>query len=192
MKLLLSFILIIATLPSVAQVNISIKWLQHTPLASSDTVYYNANRKLTWPDFKGKPVLQSDATAITSSGFGYLATMQSRDGKTDIAITVYCYFGKQSSWVRVGGQSDYALTHEQHHFDVTYIVTNLFIKKLKAAKFTRNNYGNLTEKIYNESCRELEKMQNDYDGKTRNGRLKNVQVEWNTKIEKQLNLLPTQ
>jgi FtsZ-binding cell division protein ZapB len=170
--------------PCFSQVTVKINWQRHTPSVKSDTIYYSAGRKLTWADFKGKPDPQSDATAITSSGFGYAASMESGNGKTNIDITVYCYFSKSKSWVRT--ESNYALNHEQHHFDVTYIVTNLFIEKLKAAKFTRKNYDGLIEKIYNESCRQLEQMQNEYDGQTRNGRLKNVQSEWNEKIETQL------
>jgi hypothetical protein len=80
------------------------------------------------------------------------------------------------------------LTHEQHHFDVTYIITDLFIQKLRAAKFTATNYGDVVERIYAETCRELEKMQNEYDGQTKNGQLKNIQAEWNNKIDKRLDL----
>jgi hypothetical protein len=177
-------LLLVASFSCHAQVTIKINWEQHKLSAKSDTIYYSANKKLIWADFKGKPDPQSDATAITSSGFGYLASMESANGKTDIDVTVYCYFSKPKSWVRT--ESAYALNHEQHHFDVTYIVTNLFIEKLKAAKFTRKNYDNLIEKIYNESCRQLEQMQNEYDGQTSNGRLKNIQLEWNEKIEKHL------
>jgi hypothetical protein len=183
-KYLIIPLFILASFSCFAQVAVTVKWQQYTASAKSDTIYYSANKKLTWLYFKGKPDPKSDASAITSSGFGYLASMQSRNGKTDIIITVYCYFSKPNSWVR--NQSAYALTHEQHHFDVTYIATNLFIDKLKAAKFTRNNYDAVIDKIYTESCRQLEKMQNDYDGQTRNGRLKNIQAEWNEKIEQQL------
>jgi hypothetical protein len=175
---------LVTSLSGLAQVTVKINWQRNIPSAKSDTIYYNANRKLTWTDFKGKPDQQSNATAITSSGFGYMASMESVNGKTDIDITVYCYFSKPKSWVRT--ESSYALNHEQHHFDVTYIVTNLFIEKLKAAKFTRKNYDGLVEKIYNESCRQLEQIQNNYDGQTSNGRLKNMQSEWNEKIETQL------
>jgi hypothetical protein len=180
-------VFIVASLTCLAQVTVKINWQGHIPAAKSDTIYYSANKKLTWADFKGKPDPQSNATAITSSGFGYLASMVSVNGKTDISVTVYCYFSKPKSWVKT--TSNYALNHEQHHFDVTYIVTNLFIKKLQAAKFTRKNYDNLVEKIYNESCRQLEQMQNDYDGQTSNGRLKNMQLEWNNKIENELSFL---
>jgi hypothetical protein len=189
MKKLFFLFFIITSLAGFAQVSVSVNWSPHIPLPNSDTIFYNPSRKLIWPDFKGTPGIPAEALAVTSSGLGYLAAMKSWNGKTTVDITVYCYFSKQSSWVRKGRESEYALNHEQHHFDVTYIITNLFIQKLKAAKFTRTNYGELVEKIYKECCRALEKMQNDYDGQTKNGQLKNIQVEWNGKISKQLDLL---
>jgi len=186
MKKLFLLFCIIASVPCFAQVTVTVNWSKHVPSLSSDTIYYNSAKKLTWPDFKGKPGNPSDALAVTSSGFGYMAAMKYYNGKTDIVVDIYCYFSKQSSWVRQGRESGYALNHEQHHFDVTYIVTNSFIQKLKAVKLTRNNYGEMIEKIYNESCRELEKMQNNYDGQTKNGQLRNIQAEWNEKITNQL------
>ena len=190
MKKLFLFLLLSTGLSGFAQVTVSVNWLQRAP-SNSDTIFYNPDKKLTWPDFKGKAGSPSEAIAVTSSGLGYQATMKRRDGKTAINIDVYCYFSKQNSWVRPGRQSDYALTHEQHHFDVTYIVTDLFIQKLRAANFTTTNYGDVVERIYREICSELEKMQNDYDGQTRNGQLKNIQAEWNNKIEKRLDLTST-
>jgi hypothetical protein len=189
MRYLFFFTSLLATLSAYAQLNVTVKWLQQVPAAKNDTIYYNPDKKLTWLDFEGKTDLQSDATAITASGFGYQSAMQYRSQKTTIEIAVFCYFAKQNSWVRGEKESYYALNHEQHHFDVTYIVANLLIQKFKAVKFTRNNYVDLIEKIYKESCVEVEKMQNDYDGQTRNGRLKSVQADWDKKIEKQLNLL---
>ena len=192
MKYIFSLFFIAAAAPGKAQVNVTVRWWSHTPAANSDTIFYTAAKKIAWPDFKGKPGEPADALAITSSGLGYVAAMQNYKGKTTIVIDVYCYFSKQNSWVRRGRESDYALNHEQHHFDVTYISTNLFIRKLKDARFTKNNYGNQVEKIYNETCHELEKMQNDYDGQTKNGQLKNIQTEWNDKIDKQLGALNNQ
>ncbi len=176
-------------LPVTAQVNLSVKWQQYTPPANSDTIYYTNTKKLIWPDFKGSVDKKSDATAITSSGFGYNAGVKYKNGIADIDITVYCYFSKPGSWVIKGKETDYALNHEQHHFDVSYIVTNNFINKLKAAKFTFKNYNTLLDKIYLETRQELEKMQNEYDGQTRNGRVPAAQAEWNSKIEKQLVLI---
>ncbi len=189
MKYIITLLLSFIILNAIAQVNVTVKWQQNTPAANSDTIYYTSLKKLTWPDFKGSVDKTSDATAITSSGFGYNAGVKYKDGKADINITVYCYFSKPGSWVIKGKETEYALNHEQHHFDVSYIVTNNFINKLKAAKFTWSNYNYLLDKIYLESRQELEKMQNDYDSQTRNGRVPAAQIEWNSKIEKQLDLV---
>jgi hypothetical protein len=174
-----------------AQVTVTVKWAAYKPPAISDTIYYNIAEKLIWKDFKGNPEKGSDALAITSSGFGFNAGASYRDGKANISVTVYCYFSKQKSWVIKGRESDYALNHEQHHFDVTWIVANSFFQKLKAAKFTWNNYNQLLDKIYIDSMNELEKMQNKYDGETRNGRLTNEQASWNKKITEQLKTITT-
>lgn len=189
MKYIFFFFFCIATSSGFTQVTVSIKWSPHIPAIGSDTIYYKPKQKLLWQDFAGKPGEPLNASALTTSGFGYRSSIQYLNDKTDIMISVYCYFGKKTSWVRAGKESAYALNHEQHHFDITYLVTNLFVKKLKALKFTRNNYNMLLEQVYIESYQELEKMQNNYDGQTRNGRLKNIQSEWNEKIEKQLGLL---
>ena len=187
-KILLLFFISIST-SGFAQTTVNVRWTQHSPPPNTDTLYYYPKRKLVWGDFQGTPGNPADAIAITYSGFGYLATMQYNNKKTDIVIDVYCYFYKKKSWVRDGRESNYALNHEQHHFDVTYIITNSFIQKLRAAKLSRNNYGEQVEKIYNETCRELEKMQDGYDGQTKNGQLKNIQAEWNDRIKEQLKLL---
>ena len=83
-------------------------------------------------------------------------------------------------------KSDYALQHEQHHFDITYYHACRFIQKLKAAAFTRSNYESLLEQLNNETYAEMEKMQDDYDGQTKHARLKEVQYEWNDKVDKLL------
>lgn len=191
MQYIFSILFLVSYTVCSAQANVSVKWSAHKPAAGNDTIYYSSLQKLTWSDFKGKPEQGSDATAVTSSGFGYTSGAKYRDGKVDIFITVFCYFSKKGSWVIKGKESDYALNHEQHHFDVTWIVANTFVQKLKAARFTWNNYNHLLDEIYAGSMKQLEAMQNDYDGETRNGRLHNVQAKWNTKIDGQLKKIST-
>jgi hypothetical protein len=174
-----------------AQVTVNVKWSDYKPPATSDTIYYNASQKLTWQYFKGKPEKGSPALAITSSGFGYDAFAKRRNSKVDINVTVYCYFNKNQSWVIKGKENDYALNHEQHHFDISWIVANNFFTKLKTASFTWQNYNQVLDKIYNDSMKELQRMQNEYDGQTSNGRIVFEQDNWNKKIETQLKAIPT-
>lgn len=191
MKLLFSLFLLLWNCTAHGQVTTTIQWQQNKTAEAGDTIYYSASRKLKWNDFRAQPDNKSIAAAITTSGFGYALAMHSRNGITGISISVYCFFNKSKSWVKSGLGSDYALLHEQHHFDITYIGACLFIKKLRAANFTLSNYAALIGKIDNESNSEMERMQDEYDGNTRNGQLKNVQAGWNKKIEIQLAAIAT-
>ncbi len=191
MKIVLTCCVLFFTIAGFAQTTVKIQWVQREPATNSDTIFYSANRKLSWADFKGTADAKSEAIAITASGFGFISGVKYKNGKVNIDISVYCYFGKNSSWVKQGKESAYALNHEQRHFDITYIATCLFMQKLKAASFTWENYNDVLNRIYSESSRLLEKMQNEYDGQTRNGQLEAVQASWNKKIEKQLATLVT-
>ena len=189
-KNILFFVFLLSTVSVKAQVTVNIQWQYTKPDPLSDTIYYNSRQKLVWPNFKGKPDESNFAAAITESGFGYRLAMQSLNNKVTINITVYCYFDKNRSWVKKIGYNDYALLHEQHHFDITYINTCIFMQKLRAAKFTRSNYNALSGKIHDECIAALENMQNQYDGETSNGRKKEVQAYWNKKIDDMLANLP--
>ncbi|MGB4845464.1 MAG: hypothetical protein WBP16_13435 [Ferruginibacter sp.] len=170
----------------VAQFTVTVKWQSKKPGNSSDTIYYNPEQKLTWADFKGRPDAASPAAAITESGFGYRMSMNSINNKTDVVITVFCYFNKKKSWVKKNMDTDYALVHEQHHYDITYINTCLFVQKLKEAQLNKGNFNYVVEKIHDECFDALSKMQNDYDGQTSNGRIPRMQIIWNKKIDTQL------
>lgn len=169
-----------------AQFTVTIQWQYIKSGNSGDTIYYDEDKKLTWSDFKGRPVAASPAAAITESGFGYRMSMNSVNRKTNVVITVFCYFNKKNSWVKKGMENDYALQHEQNHFNITYINAWLFVQKLKEAQLNMGNFNYLVEKIHDESFEALDKMQNDYDGQTSNGRINRLQNIWNKKIEQQL------
>lgn len=169
-----------------AQVTINIVWTEKTKLDAKNTIYYNTNKKLVWSDFKGNPAEPEPIAAVTSSGFGYDASMHAINGKGAISVNIYCYFNKPNSWVRKGKNTTYILNHEQHHFDVTYIVAKMFIDKVKAAALTTENMNAQLAKIYKDCCAIMNKMQSDYDAATKNGQIKVKQEEWNKFIETQL------
>ncbi|MBK8610513.1 MAG: hypothetical protein IPL84_11395 [Chitinophagaceae bacterium] len=173
-----------------AQFTIEVNWKQVAPGSAGDSIYYDPYKKLVWSDFRGKPDQSNPAAAITESGFGYKMSMQSLNKRTNVQVVVFCYFNKKKSWVKKGMANNYALTHEQHHFDVTYINAALFVEKLQKAKFNSKNFNELVNDIYDECFNALSKMQNDYDGQTSNGRIREMQLFWNKKIDQQLETLP--
>ena len=186
MKWFFYYLFFLSSTSGLAQVTVSVQWQRDIMPGMGDTIYYSVNRKLEWKDFQGSPDRNSDASAITASGFGYLLAMRSVNRRTTISIKVYCFYDKQHSWVKPGVESDYALLHEQHHFDITYINTCEFVEKLRKARFSLANYKALIERIYTDSDRAMEDMQNDYDGQTKNGRVKKIQGLWNKKVEEKL------
>lgn len=167
------------------QTNVS--WTTDTSLSSADVVYFDPVKNLEWDDFAGVPPDGGRAAAVTVSGFGYLANVNTRAGSGAIDIKVYCYFHKNKSWVKPGRNTSYILRHEQHHFDISYIAASLFAEKLKHADFTAGNYDQLLSQLYDESTAVMNKLQDDYDGETKNGQLRDVQAQWNENVDARIN-----
>jgi Bacterial protein of unknown function (DUF922) len=162
-----------------AQTTVSVTWTEKPKLNAKDVIYYNANKKLIWANFLGTAPPPSSVAAVTSSGFGYNASMKSTNGVGTISIAVYCYFSKPKSWVRVKNKTAYILEHEQHHFDASYLAAVSFMQKVKAANITTENMNEVIGKIYKEVSAAMNKMQDDYDNETNNGLKKDKQAEWN-------------
>ncbi len=177
--IILIFIQSVFFITAKAQITTNISWVEKSSMNAADVIYYNANTKLVWADFIGPQGPPSIVAAITSSGFGYKAGMHSSNNKGEINVSVYCYFSKPKSWVRKGKNTSYILNHEQHHFDATYICAKAFIEKVKATKLSITNMNDVLANLYKESCANMNKMQADYDGETKNGQLKDKQEKWN-------------
>lgn len=169
-----------------AQVTTNIIWTEKTTMNPTEVIYFNATKKLGWADFKGVPGPAGPVAAITSSGFGYRASMNSTNGKGNIEVFIYCYFSKTNSWVKPGSKTAYILTHEQHHFDASYLAAKLFFDKVKASRLSFANADALLAKLYKDCCNYMNQMQNEYDGETMNGQLKDKQVKWNAFFDDKL------
>lgn len=169
-----------------AQFALNVYWTEQTTMAGSETVYYSTGRPLVWNDFKGRPDNGSNAAAMTASGFGYKADFKSTGPKSQLNIAVYCYFNKNSSWVKPGKNTNYILAHEQQHFDISFIAAAMFFEKLRSSGINRSNYNVLLPRVYNEAVAIMNRMQQEYDGQTKNGQLKEEQAKWAAYVDKQL------
>ncbi len=149
---------------------------------NSDTVYYNIQRKLTWDDFKGKPDLNHKGSAVTSSGFAFSWNGQNDGDTFYLKISVYTFFTKSNSWKKSMVKTDYHLLHEQTHFDITMLGANKFLRELKKASYTLQNYQQLINQIFNRVYNENIALQNTYDRETRHSLDKEKQEVWNERI----------
>ena len=173
---------------SYAQFSTNVYWTEQSGMPVQSIIYYHPQQKLQWSFFDADPVMTGSVAAITSSGFGYTASMKNNGEKGQMNIGVYCYFSKDKSWVKPDKKNAYILNHEQHHFDVSFITASLFFNKIKSAGITLKNYNVIIPAIYKECCDIMNKMQDDYDGQTKNGQVKAEQEKWNhffvTKLSK--------
>ncbi len=173
-----------------AQLTTNVQWTKQSSMPASDVIYYDAGTKLLWNNFLCKPPADNSwIAAITMSGFGYNASMRSTAGKGQLNIQVYCFFNKIKSWVKPGKTTNYILTHEQHHFDISYIAANIFVDMIQNAVLTTGNYNAILPRIYNECIDIMNKMQDEYDGETRNGQEKYLQEKWNRFIDDKIVLI---
>lgn len=186
MRTIILLLLFFLTNSLFAQLNTHVIWTEQSSMPESDIIYYQPDKALQWKDFQGTPVANHRAAAITVSGFGYKASLKNTGNKGDLVISVYCFFNKPKSWVKDGHTTAYILAHEQNHFDITYLATNIFIEKIKSANITTTNMNTLLPRLYTESCDIMNKLQDDYDGQTRHGQVKDIQQKWNEFINEKL------
>lgn len=173
-----------------AQLLTKVEWTNQTSMPANEVIYYVPGDKLIWANFKGKsPADNGRTAAITMSGFGYMASLTSSGKNAELNIKVYCFFNKNKSWVRPGKTTDYILNHEQLHFDISYIAACNFIERIQNANITTKDYNSLLSRIYNESIESMNKMQDDYDGQTRNGQEIAIQDKWDKHINNKMTVI---
>jgi hypothetical protein len=189
MKYIVVLVTLFFSLQVTAQVSTNVYWTEQTNMQPTDVIYYNIQHPLVWKDFRGMANENTTVAAMTVSGFGYKADMKNIGAKGQLNIGVYCYFNKNTSWVKPGKTTEYILGHEQHHFNISYIAASFFVEKLKTTSVNLSNYKALLPALYKEGCDMMNKLQADYDGQTKNGQAKDIQAKWNEYLTLKINAL---
>ena len=143
-------------------------------------IHWDPSRKLNWSDYKGRPDLQSDAAASTTTYLG----MEYNIGQSGFKYSIQSLFSISRSWGLY--KTDYILTHEQGHFDIAEIFARQLNKEISEYQFNRPTCQQDLDKIYKKVLSEKEKMQNDYDEETNHSINKEKQTEWLKKIGQKL------
>ena len=151
-----------------------------TGFQKDDRIYWNSDQLLLWKDFKGKPDKISRNSAMAHTGIK--TNFVYENGV--LQATVASYFRKNKSWVKKHFlSSEEGLKHEQGHFDLTEIYARKMRKQLLDRTFTLDNFQKDFKKIYDKNVKELDKVQEQYDEETNHHINKEVQKQWNSKIE---------
>jgi len=166
--------------PSKNEAAIETKEALHSTNENEEFIPWTLNRRLNWDDFLSEPQKNSDAVASTSTSLGI--AYQVEHGQLTYSIT--CNFSKNKSWGLL--RTNYILSHEQGHFDITEICARRLYKALQEYQFNRKTYRDDINTIYQEIVSQKEAMQAAYDEESDHSRNRKVQYEWLQKINQML------
>ena len=155
----------------------------YTEKTEGDTIYYSAKRPLTWADFQSKLRPSGPYQAAVMPSIGYTQEMKVNAGIIEVKLLMKAYVPKSACWANPAGRDDYALNHEQRHFDIVKIIAEQYKQKLKTAKLKPDTYEAFINMQYLDSFRDMDKMQKAYDDQTAHGQNRGVQEEWNRRID---------
>ncbi|WP_152426257.1 hypothetical protein [Cesiribacter andamanensis] len=155
------------------------------PLAI-DTVYYSPERPLRWDDFKAAPSRSSRFAASVFPSFAYRGSSEVVEGYIHLTLSMRVYVLMENSWVKPASRDAYGLNHEQRHFDLVKLVVERFKQQLQAQRYPVADYNGLIATQYIDFFREMNKVQEAYDGETGHGLNRAAQQRWNEKIDAEL------
>ncbi|MEZ0538391.1 DUF922 domain-containing protein [Fibrella arboris] len=154
--------------------------------ASNDTVFYDPDRPLTWDDFRATPPTTSRYAAQIMPGVSYEGHSDIDKGSINVKLKLKVFMLKSQSWVKAIGHNDYALNHEQRHFDIARLAMEDFKRRVRPDSLSLNDYNSNIQYQYIEMYRALSNRQQQYDDETAHGINQAVQARWNTRIDTEL------
>jgi hypothetical protein len=112
----------------------------YTEKVEGDTIYYSALRPLTWADFQSTLRPAGPYQAAVMPSIGYTEEAKVEGGVVVVKLLVKAYVPKSACWASPTGRDDYALNHEQRHFDIVKIIAEQFKRKMMAKKLSPETY----------------------------------------------------
>lgn len=149
-----------------------------------DTVFYDFDRALTWKDFTDRPRTGSRYNAVIFTSLAMEGKPFVEDGSIVMPLFIKVYMLPGQSWVK--NKNDYSLNHEQRHFDVVKVVADRLKHSLNSLDVNPENYEALVNDAYFDAYREMNKLQELYDGQTNHGLKPDIQEKWNRMLDSAL------
>lgn len=143
-------------------------------------IRWQADFRLQWSHFAGKPDRGSNMDALTESGITFSWSCDWRGFKAE----AYAIFVPSGSWVKE--PTNTLLAHEQAHFDITEIHARK-LRKFFATHPDPCRLGKIgIDKAAQTIVQASHALQNAYDSATQHGEAKSAQREWITNIAAEL------
>ncbi len=150
---------------------------------------WSKDYKLTWSDFKGKPIAGNDAVAVTASGITFSYSIQ-RENKIikGFKTIVKAFFYPEHSWCKLDKVDTHVLGHEQLHFDITELHARLFRQRISKIQ-PHSTLPQTLQTLHATIDAELAAMQKKYDTESEYSINHEGQKKWKDSIAKRLLVL---
>lgn len=155
------------------------------PQSDSEKILWNENKKLTWEDFRGKPIPSASFVASTNTGINFQYSYTLKNDEVTVEYSVESFFYPDKSWFQPGKVNQHILNHEQGHFDISELHARILRKKLADKKFSKKIKSEI-EGIYRQTEQKRRAMQVNFDAETDHSRNEKKEIIWEKQIAKQL------
>jgi hypothetical protein len=147
-----------------------------------DTVHY-LSRSVTWNDFRAEPHESKFSAAIFPTiALGTQLTI--KDNKLIAVLKPQVYMIPSQSWAKDFAKDVSGLKHEQIHFDITKVLMDRLLKKLKNIEAqTIDDLSSIIQYEYLEAYREMNRIQDVYDSETNHNLNDGKQAQWAKKVQ---------
>ncbi|MEO6522286.1 MAG: hypothetical protein ABIN91_11450 [Mucilaginibacter sp.] len=149
--------------------------------SNCDSIVWSSFHKLTWADYKARPVAASRIASLTH--FSFVHSWHVDDNV--LIAQVICIFNPCQSWTK-NNQSAELLEHEQAHFDIAEYFRRVYNKRISHERYTPTTLPLITLKTYVDIQLECARMEDAYDEETNHGLNQSSQREWITRVGKLL------
>ena len=155
------------------------------PQVNSEKILWSENKKLTWEDFQGKPIMSANFVASTNTGINFQYSYSLKNNQAAVKYSVESFFYPDKSWFQPGNVNQHILNHEQAHFDISELHARMLRKNLYGKKFSKNVKSEI-EIIYKQIEQKRREMQVKFDAETDHSRNIEKEILWEKHIAKQL------
>ena len=142
---------------------------------------WDAQKKISWSDFKGAPDYGNLYAATANSGISHAIAIDGSGFYDKKESTVTAHFYPTFSWFKPADTSDVLLRHEQAHFDITEIHARKLRKRIAQFTFSNDSHKEVSI-LYDNVESERRTMQEQFDADTRHSQDKQQEFTWENKI----------
>ena len=155
------------------------------PQGNSEKLFWNENQKLSWQDFRGKPIASAGFVASTNTGMAFEYSYSIKNGNVNVDYSVASFFNPHGSWFIPQKVNPHILRHEQAHFDISELHARMLRKNLEGKKFSKNIKKEI-ERIYQQVEQKRRQMQTKFDAESDHSRNLEKEHFWQKYIARQL------